>query len=31
VFGGRTHNQTTLENLYVLKPNEKISALNISE
>lgn len=30
VFGGRT-NYHKIENLYVLKPNEKIMALNISE
>lgn len=31
VFGGRTHKMTEIENLYVLKPNEKISVLNINE
>jgi hypothetical protein len=31
IFGGRTKNYNKIENLYILKPNEKISALNIYE
>lgn len=31
VFGGRTKNQNTIENIYVLKPAENKITLNIEE